>query len=94
MALRVKTKAGAVVVKDAQARTPRRTGRLAASAQITPATDVVTITWGATYAAYVNFGTSRMKARAFATDALEAATDQVGAIYTTAVDAVMATVHT
>jgi HK97 gp10 family phage protein len=86
--------AGAVVVKTAQARTPRRTGRLAASASIDPAAQIVTVTWGTSYAAYVNFGTRRMVARPFATDALEAAEAQVGAIYATAVGDVLAAVHT
>jgi HK97 gp10 family phage protein len=87
------TAAGAVIVKGAGARTPRRTGRLAASARIATDAQTLTVSWGAPYAAYVNFGTRYMRARPFATDALEDAEAQVAAIYTTAVDQALATVH-
>ena len=86
--------AGAVVVKGAQAATPRRTGRLAGSARITADRDTVAVVWGATYAAYVNFGTRVMRARPFATDALEAATDEIIRIYAGAVTDALDTVHT
>jgi HK97 gp10 family phage protein len=88
------TAAGAVIVKTAAARTPRRTGRLAASAHITAEADVVRIAWGEPYGVFVNFGTRYMRARPFATDALEDAEAQVGAIYTTAVDQALEAVHT
>ena len=62
---------------DASTRAPRATGAMAGSMTAHGATvdglPAVELTWGARYAAYVNFGTSRMAARPFATDALAAA---------------------
>ena len=53
--------------------TPRRTGRLASSVQVVTETDRAGVRWGVGYAVYVNFGTRRMRAQPFATDALQAA---------------------
>lgn len=62
---------------DASTRVPRRTGTLAGSLTGGRTTldgrPAVTLTWGVRYAAFVNFGTNRMPARPFATDALAAA---------------------
>jgi HK97 gp10 family phage protein len=62
---------------DASSRAPRATGAMAGSMSAGRTTlegrPAVTLTWGVRYAAFVNFGTDRMPARPFATDALEAA---------------------
>ena len=65
------------VASDAASRAPRATGALAGSMTAAGATvnglPTATLTWGVRYAAFVNFGTDRMPARPFATDALTAA---------------------
>jgi hypothetical protein len=65
------------VAADAGTRTPRRTGALAGSLSVGRATidgrPAAQLTWGVRYALFVNFGTNRMPARPFATDALTAA---------------------
>jgi len=62
---------------DATARAPRATGAMAGSLSTAGTTldgrPAVVLTWGVRYAAFVNFGTDRMRARPFATDALAAA---------------------
>lgn len=72
------------VATDASSRAPRRTGALAGSVSAAGSTvdgrPAAVLTWGVRYAAYVNFGTSRMPARPFATDALAAATADAGTL--------------
>lgn len=73
--------AGAEVARLASGRTPRATGKLAGSLQVRVGTDkgsdAAMVRWGVGYAVYVNFGTRRMRARPFATDALQAAETKV-----------------
>lgn len=72
--------AAEAVARLAGPRTPRRTGRLAASATVTPDG----VRWGVGYAVFVNYGTRRMVAQPFATDALTAAeteTDTIAALW-------------
>ena len=68
---------GSRVLTDATARAPRATGALAGSGAVAPGQleghPAALLTWGVRYALFVNFGTSRMPARPFATDALAAA---------------------
>jgi len=62
------------VTRLAGGRTPRSTGRLAASVSVAVDGPLsARVRWGVGYAVYVNFGTRRMPARPFATDALAAA---------------------
>jgi len=65
-------RAGEEVVRIAGPRPPRRTGRLAASVQVTTDAEGAGIRWGVPYARHVNFGTRTMRAQPFATDALAA----------------------
>jgi hypothetical protein len=68
------------ILRLAGPRTPTRTGRLAASAAVT----ADGVRWGVGYAVFVNYGTRRMRAQQFATDALEAAeteTDILAAVW-------------
>jgi HK97 gp10 family phage protein len=64
------------IATDATGRVPRATGTLAGSLSVSPGTvegrPAQTLTWGVRYAPYVNFGTRHMRARPFATDALDA----------------------
>lgn len=61
------------VLSDATSRAPRGTGALAGSGRLTGTDQAAVLTWGVRYALYVNFGTTTMRARPFATDALDAA---------------------
>lgn len=61
------------VARLAGPRTPRRSGRLASSVSVAAEGTQARIRWGVGYAVFVNFGTRRMRAQPFATDALEAA---------------------
>lgn len=68
------------VVRLAAPRTPRRTGRLAGSPTVAVDQGKATVRWGVPYGVYVNFGTRRMRAQPFATDALAAAQPAIDAL--------------
>ena len=63
--------AGDLVAKEASRRAPRRTGALAGSLRVEAGPKRATVVAGVRYAAFVNYGTSRMRPRPFLTGALD-----------------------
>jgi HK97 gp10 family phage protein len=82
--------AGRVLAASAQARAPRRTGRLAGSVRSSATPTGVEVTAGAPYAGYQNWGTRHNRATYFLTGALDTAVEP---IYAKAVDQAIAQVR-
>ena len=82
-----------VVLRAAVAGAPRRTGRLRAAGHVTVDASGGLVTFDVPYAGYVNYGTRRMRADGFLTDAVAASEHPVGEVYAAAVADAFAAVH-